>query len=64
MIYTAILDNYIYTNIMRVSSLDLNFSYNDPQPRDGGAPNPRTESPSLALLSMAGDKDPQPRDGG
>jgi hypothetical protein len=47
---------------MRVPSLDLNLSYNDPQPRDGGAPNPRSESTS-SMLDMAVDE-PQPRDGG
>lgn len=50
---------------MRAPSVDLHHSYSDPQPRDGGAPNPRVESPSSLHLSMAGSGDePQPRDGG
>ncbi|KAG9386449.1 hypothetical protein A1F94_003199 [Pyrenophora tritici-repentis] len=38
----------------------LNLTYTDPQPRDGGAPNPGA---MFSLSTMAGDE-AQPRDGG
>lgn len=47
-------------------ALDMSLSYVDPQPRDGGAPNPSAATSRLSLsklVSMAGDG-PQPRDGG
>ncbi|KAI1580196.1 hypothetical protein PtrEW4_000174, partial [Pyrenophora tritici-repentis] len=39
---------------------ELNLTYTDPQPRDGGAPNPGA---MFSLSTMAGDE-AQPRDGG
>jgi hypothetical protein len=48
---------------MRLPSLNLNLSYTDEQPRDGGAPNPKYETSAMLLTSMA-PNDAQPRDGG
>ena len=45
----------------------LLLSRNDPQPRDGGAPNPGTKSRSsstMALAAFGNENEPQPRDGG
>ncbi|KAF2176682.1 hypothetical protein K469DRAFT_606249 [Zopfia rhizophila CBS 207.26] len=49
---------------MRVLASVLSLNIADPQPRDGGAPNPSRMFCSSALfLSLAGDES-QPRDGG
>jgi hypothetical protein len=52
-----------YLTIMRVPAPVFNFGYTDPQPRDGGAPNPSVRSRS-ANMFLRTDEDDQPRDGG
>jgi hypothetical protein len=58
----SIIEQLLHTT-MFASSPDFTNFRTDDQPRDGGARNPRTESPSPMLLSMAPDE-PQPRCGG
>lgn len=50
---------------MHVLVSDFNLSYTDPQPRDGGAPNPgvRFAMRSSTMRATSGDGS-QPRDGG
>jgi len=58
------LSNIHHPTIMQFIASTRNFTYKDPQPRDGGAPNPSARLRSSSSMLARSGNETQPRDGG